>query len=185
MLHCELSCPRRATPSAVANFPTNQSTRQHVSGVRMEDRRQPLELAPAVLRRQTDPASLNFATTADLPAPAGMVGQERAQESIDFALEMTDSRYNLFVNGDPGTGRRIAVANAVEAIAKSRPAAKDWCYVYHFDQPEEPHAVALPPGMGRAFAHDVAAFVQTARRELRQAFSSDAYAAKRKELLSD
>ena len=151
----------------------------------MEDGRQTLELAPAALRRQTDPASLGFATTADLPAPEGMVGQERAQESIDFALEMTDSRYNLFVNGDPGTGRRVAVATAVEAIAKSRPAAKDWCYVYHFDQPEEPHAVALPPGMGRNFAHDVATFVQAARRELRQAFSSDAYAAKRKELLSD
>ncbi len=151
----------------------------------MEEGRQPLELTPAALRRQTDPASLGFATTAELPAPQGMVGQERAQESIDFALEMNDSRYNLFVNGDPGTGRRIAVATAVEAIAKSRPAAKDWCYVYHFDQPEEPHAVALPPGMGRAFAHDVATFVQTARRELRQAFSSDAYAAKRKELLSD
>jgi predicted ATP-dependent protease len=114
-----------------------------------------------------------------------MVGQERAQESIDFALEMNDSRYNLFVNGDPGTGRRIAVATAVEAIAKSHPAAKDWCYVYRFDQPEEPHAVALPPGMGRTFAHDVASFVQTARRELRQAFSSDTYAAQRKELLSD
>ena len=107
----------------------------------MEDGRQPLELTPA------DPGSLGFATTAELPAPKGMVGQERAQESIDFALEMNDSRYNLFVNGDPGTGRRIAVATAVEALAKSRPAAKDWCYVYRFDQPEEPHAVALPPGM--------------------------------------
>lgn len=151
----------------------------------MEEGRQTLELTPAALRRQTDPASLGFATTAELPAPTGMVGQERAQESIDFALEMNDSRYNLFVNGDPGTGRRIAVATAVEAIAKSRPAAKDWCYVYHFDQPEEPHAVALPPGAGRTFAHDVATFVQAARRELRQAYTSDAYAAKRKELLSD
>ena len=151
----------------------------------MEDRRQPLELAPAALRRQTDPASLNVATTSDLPAPTGMVGQERAQEAIDFALEMLDSRYNLFVNGDPGTGRRIAVKTAVEAIAKSRPAAQDWCYVYNFDQPEEPHAVALPAGKGRAFAHDVSAFVQTGRRELRQAFTSDQYVAQRKALLSD
>jgi predicted ATP-dependent protease len=151
----------------------------------MDDGRQTLELAPAALRRQTDPASLDFDTTSDLPAPEGMVGQERAQEAIDFALEMQDSRYNLFVNGDPGTGRRIAVATAVEAIAKSRPPAQDWCYVYHFDQPEEPHAVALPAGMGRAFAHDVTAFVQASRRELRQAFSSDTYAAQRKGLLSD
>lgn len=151
----------------------------------MEDRHQPLELAPTALRRQTDPASLNFATTADLPAPTGMVGQGRAQDAIDFALEMLDSRYNLFVNGDPGTGRRLAVKTAVEAIAKSRPAAQDWCYVHNFDQQEEPRAVALPAGMGRTFAHDVAAFVQSGRRELRQAFSSDAYAAARRELLSD
>lgn len=151
----------------------------------MDDGRQTLELAPAALRRQTNPASLNFATTSDLPTPQGMVGQERAQEAIDFALEMHDSRYNLFVNGDPGTGRRIAVATAVEAIAKGRPAAQDWCYVYNFDQPEEPHALALPPSLGRTFAHDVASFVQACRRELRQAFSSDAYAARRKDLLSD
>jgi predicted ATP-dependent protease len=151
----------------------------------MDDGRQTLELAPAALRRQTDPASLKIATTSDLPAPEGMVGQERAQEAIDFALEMLDSRYNLFVNGDPGTGRRIAVATAVEAIAKERPAAQDWCYVYNFDQPEEPRAVALPPGMGRAFAHDVANLVQSSRRELRQTFSSDTYAARRKDLLND
>lgn len=151
----------------------------------MEDGRQSLELTPADLRRHTDPATLTFTTTSDLPAPDGMVGQERAQEAIDFALEMRDSRYNLFVNGEPGTGRRIAVETAVEIVAKSRPAGQDWCYVYHFDQPEEPHAVPLPPGMGRAFAHDVATFVQSSRRELRQAFSSESYAANRKQLLSD
>ena len=150
----------------------------------MEDGRQTLELAPAALRKQTDPASLNFDTTSDLPAPEGMVGQERAQEAIDFALEMSDSRYNLFVNGDPGTGRRIAVSTAVEAVAAARPAAQDWCYVYHFEQPEEQRAVALPAGMGRAFAHDVAAFIQASRRELRQAFSNDTYTAQRKDLLS-
>jgi predicted ATP-dependent protease len=151
----------------------------------MDDGRQTLELAPAALRRQTDPVSLNIATTSELPAPEDMVGQERAQEAINFALEMLDSRYNLFVNGDPGTGRRIAVATAVEAIAKERPAAQDWCYVYNFDQPEESRAVALPPGMGRTFAHDVANFVQSSRRELRQAFSSDTYSAQRKDLLND
>ncbi|HEX6541933.1 MAG TPA: AAA family ATPase, partial [Ktedonobacterales bacterium] len=151
----------------------------------MEDGRQTLELSPAALRRQTDPASLNFATTNDLPASENMVGQERAQEAIDFALEMRDSRYNLFVNGEPGTGRRIAVETAVEAIAKTRPAAQDWCYVYDFDQPEEPRAVALPPGKGRGFAHDVTTFVQASRRELRQVFASDTYATRRKDLLSD
>ncbi|HEX6817146.1 MAG TPA: Lon-like protease helical domain-containing protein, partial [Ktedonobacterales bacterium] len=151
----------------------------------MEDGRQTLEVAPANLRRLTDPASLHFETTSELAAPVGMVGQERAQEAIDFALEMTDSRYNLFVNGEPGTGRRSAVATAVEIVAKTRPAAQDWCYVYHFDQPEEPHAIALPAGMGRTFAHDVTTFVQASRRELRQAFTSDGYAAQRKDLLKD
>ena len=57
----------------------------------------PLELQPQDLRRRTDPASLGFQTTRDLPAPEGMVGQDRALEAIDFALEIQESRYNLFV----------------------------------------------------------------------------------------
>ena len=145
----------------------------------------PLELQPQSLRRRTDPASLGFQTTRDLPAPEGMVGQDRALEAIDFALEIQESRYNLFVAGPPGSGRLTAVMTAVERIARERPAPQDWCYVYSFEQPEEPRAIPLPPGKGREFARDVDAFIDNARREMRRAFSSDSTRQKRDTLLND
>ena len=145
----------------------------------------PLELQPQDLRRRTDPASLGFQTTRDLPAPEGMVGQDRALEAIDFALEIQESRYNLFVAGPPGSGRLTAVMTAVERIARERPAPQDWCYVYSFEHPEEPRAVPLPPGKGREFARDIDSFVTSARREMRRAFSSDSTRQKRDTLLKD
>lgn len=145
----------------------------------------PLELQPQDLRRRTDRASLGFETTRDLLAPDGMVGQDRALEAIDFALEIQDSRYNLFVAGPPGSGRFTAVMTAVERVARARPAPQDWCYVYSFDQPEQPRAVALPPGTGREFARDVDAFVASARREMGRAYAADATRQKRDALLRD
>jgi len=116
----------------------------------------PLELQPQSLRRRTDPTSLGFQTTRDLPAPEGMVGQDRALEAIDFALEIQESRYNLFVAGPPGSGRLTAVTTAVERIARERPAPQDWCYVYSFEQPEEPRSEQRPGLPGPPAPADVA-----------------------------
>jgi predicted ATP-dependent protease len=151
----------------------------------MKQARHPLELQPEQLRRATDPATLGFETTRDLPAPPHMVGQSRAEEAITFSLEMRDSRYNLYVAGPPGTGRQTAVMVAVERVAKERPAPQDWCYVCNFAQLDEPRAVALPAGRARAFAHEVEALVLGARRELRRAFGADAYTRRRTDLLKD
>lgn len=153
--------------------------------VEVDAERHALELAPAHVRRVCDPETLTFATTADLPQPQRMVGQERGQEAIAFALEMTEPRYNLFVAGAPGTGRNSAVTAEVERVARVRPAAQDWCYVHNFDAPDEPRAIALPNGRARVFAQDTDAFVLACRRELRRAFAADAYAKRRAELLRD
>jgi predicted ATP-dependent protease len=151
----------------------------------MEGSMNQLELRAQELRRGTDPAALGFDTTRDLPAPTRMVGQDRAQEAIEFALGIQDSRYNLFVVGPPGSGRLTAVMTAVERLARERPTPQDWCYVYHFERPEEPRAVALPPAKGREFARDVDAFVASARREMRRALAAEGAAKKRTDLVKD
>lgn len=151
----------------------------------MDDLRPETELAPEALRRRADLASLGFETTRDLPAPTQMVGQRRAQEAIALALEIADPRYNLYVAGDPGVGRMAVVRHAVQEVAAGRAAKHDWVYVHSFDQPEEPQALALACGKGRAFAHDIEQFVLGSRRELRRAFAADVYDQRRKALLGD
>jgi len=150
-----------------------------------EARSETTELAPDSLRRRANPATLGFATTDELSASAQLVGQDRAQEAITLALEINDPRYNLYVAGDAGVGRLAAVMRSVNEVAATRVVKNDWVYVHHFEQPEEPTALALPSGKGRAFTHDIEAFVLNCRRELRRAFSADVYDQRRTQLLSD
>ena len=151
----------------------------------MEETRPSLELSPDALRRRTDPTRLPFQTTASLPPPTAFIGQERAHEAIDLALNLPNGRYNLYVSGEPGTGRTNATLALVHAVANQRRAEHDWVYVYNFEQPEEPLALELPAGRGRTFAHDVELYIAACRRELRRAFSSDVYTQRRSEVLGE
>jgi predicted ATP-dependent protease len=132
-----------------------------------------------------DPKQLGFETTDDLPEPKEIPGQQRAYESIRFALAMTDSSYHLFVSGEPGSGRLTAALAAVKAAAATGTAASDWCYVHHFDRPGEPLAIHLPAGGGPTFAHDVDGYVAGCRRELRRVFRSDGHRAQRGIVLTE
>jgi lon-related putative ATP-dependent protease len=151
----------------------------------MDERRQQWELRPEQVCQRTDAELLGFATTADLPAPARLIGQARAEEAIDFALEIPDENYNLYVSGQPGSGRSTSVLKAVRSVAGTGQSGSDWCYVYHFDRPSEPWAIELPAGGGHTFAHAVAAFVEDCRRELRRTFGSEQYRQRRVETLKD
>lgn len=151
----------------------------------MDETRSSFELAPDALRRRTDPTRLPFQTTASLPPPAAIIGQRRAHEAMDLALAIPDGSYNLYVSGLPGVGRTDAALALVRAAASQRHPTSDWVYVYNFEQPEEPLALELPAGRGRAFAHDVQAYITACRRELRRAFSSEVYEQRRDELLAE
>jgi predicted ATP-dependent protease len=117
--------------------------------------------------------------------PEAIIGQERAREAMDLALEIPDGRYNLYVAGRPGTGRTHATLTVVRAAASKRRPQHDWAYVYNFETPEEPLALELPAGRGRSFAHDVQLYITGCRRELRRAFTSEVYEQRRGELLAE
>ncbi|HEX8994966.1 MAG TPA: ATP-binding protein [Ktedonobacterales bacterium] len=151
----------------------------------MDETRPSLELTSESLRRVTDATRLPFQTTASLPSPAMMIGQDRAREAMELALQIPDGRYNLYVSGRPGTGRTDATLSLVRDVATQRHAQSDWVYVYNFELPEEPLALELPAGRGRVFAHDVEAYITACRRELRRAFSSDVYDERRTEMLAE
>ena len=64
-----------------------------------------LRLLPKSLTWKCDPSQFEFETTKDLPALEGTIGQDRALTAIDFGLGIEESGFNLFVLGQPGTGR--------------------------------------------------------------------------------
>ena len=81
---------------------------------------QALRLAPEQLTR-TFEDEFTFTSTAQLEPLAGVLGQERAVEALKFGVSMPRHGYNVFVMGEPGTGRFSYVKRYLAEQAKQRP----------------------------------------------------------------
>lgn len=134
------------------------------------------------LFRPCDPASLGFATTAEIEPIEGIVGQDRAVEAVDFAIRLTHQGYNLFALGPEGVGRSALVRGALERHAASQPVPDDWAYVHNFSEPQKPRALRLPAGRGVRLRSAMERLVAELRSALPAAFESDAYRARREAL---
>lgn len=130
--------------------------------------------APSLLRR-CDPALLDFETTAELTDSADVVGQSRALDAVSFGIDIKQPGFNLFVLGEPGSGRHAAVRRLLEAKAAGEPAPSDWCYVNNFSDPNKPRLLRLPPGRGGQFRHDMQQFVAELAKAIGSAFESEEY----------
>ena len=132
------------------------------------------------LRRECDVNFMQCESTKNLVPLSEIIGQERAVRALNFGLGIKDHGFNMYVAGYPGTGRKTAVKNFVEAQAKVQPVPPDWCYVNNFANPYEPKAIKLPAGKGKEFRDDTKNFIENVvRNALPKAFESEDYAARR------
>lgn len=117
-------------------------------------------LPPEQLRRGCDPASLGFASTADLDPLPGGLGQERAEEALHFGLTMAHPGYHVFVMGEPGSSRHTTVFRLVKALAAQGRTPPDLCYLHNFDDPRQPRLLRLPAGRGARLKADLQQLVR-------------------------
>jgi predicted ATP-dependent protease len=136
-------------------------------------RSSPTALTADQLRRTVDPATLGFATTADVAPLATTIGQPRALEAIAFGVAIRAEGMNLFVAGAPGSGRESTVLEVVHAAAAERVVPPDWIYVHSFTDPDRPIAISLPPGRGRAFAGAMSELIESFSRGVLAALSGE------------
>lgn len=128
------------------------------------------------LRFEYDAGKFSFETTADLEElPNEMIGQQRAEQAMEFGLSVEQQGYNLFVVGPSGTGRMTYTQDSVSKLAKSRPEPDDFCYVYNFENPDRPLVISLPAGSGQQFQRKIQILLIDIERELGSAFSSELF----------
>jgi lon-related putative ATP-dependent protease len=132
-------------------------------------------LKPEDLYTPTDPASFKFETTAELAPLEEIVGQDRAVESVKFAVGMSGDGYNLFALGPEGTGKKSLVESILAEKAAKQPVPSDWCYVNNFDDPHLPQALELPPGKGRPLQADMQGLIIDLRTAIPAAFETEDY----------
>ncbi|MDR0649308.1 MAG: AAA family ATPase [Synergistaceae bacterium] len=127
------------------------------------------------LRRRTVAASLGFETTDELKCLKQLIGQAKAVSAVSFALELDRKGYNLFVVGNPGSGRTTFTMEAVKEKARGMAPPDDWVYVYNFDEPGEPLAINLPAGCGKTLASAMSDLVEDLKVNLGKAFDNSEY----------
>ena len=142
-------------------------------------------LSAAQLYRHSNPDDFQFETTDDLDDLDDAIGQPRAHEALRFGVGIDQPGYNMFAMGPEGMGKRSLVEKRFELEAANQPVPSDWCYVYNFEQPHQPHAIDTPAGLGVKFKQDMERFVNELRTALSAAFESDEYRARRQVIEQD
>jgi lon-related putative ATP-dependent protease len=112
----------------------------------------------------------------------GIIGQERAEEAVRFAIGIRRYGYNLYALGTSGMGKHGFVRAFLEKQAASEPRPSDWCYVHDFDDPRRPRALRLPPGRAPQLREEMRRLVEELHADLPAAFDSDDYRGRRKRL---
>ncbi|MGQ4808619.1 hypothetical protein NKDENANG_02006 [Candidatus Entotheonellaceae bacterium PAL068K] len=140
------------------------------------------ELSAEQVRKAVDLSTLTFTTTADLEPQTPIVGQERARQALQMGLEMPQPGYNIFVCGLEGAGSRIQIARLLQERAASLLTPGDWVYVQNFQQPDQPHALALEAGQGRRLQQDMTRLVAHLRETLPKAFQQEVFEKEQREL---
>ena len=138
------------------------------------------ELKSTDLTFKLNASQFNFKTTDDISGYNGIIGQKRALETVETALEMPQKGFNLYVCGQVGMGKMPYVLSIVNRLAKTKPVPNDLCYIHNFENPNEPIAIFLKAGLGRAFKEDMNRFISTIRKDLHKIFASENYEKEKK-----
>lgn len=127
------------------------------------------------LYRRCDPLSLDIKAIDEPALSPGLLGQERAIEAVQFAINMRKKGFNLFALGPSGTGKHTLVRELLEARAKTAPTPSDWCYVNNFTDPHRPKRLQLPPGRAQSLRQTMEKLVEELQISLPAAFERDEY----------
>ncbi len=119
-----------------------------------------------------------FESSAELPDLDESPGQSRAVEALRFGLNMPRDGFNLFVLGEPGSGRHALVRNLVDEVRRKDVSLSDYCYVNNFAVATAPRLLRLPAGRGARLRDDMRRFVAELGPAIATAFESEAYRAR-------
>ena len=131
------------------------------------------ELNYKQLKMTCNPEVFKFETTEELESIQTGIGQDRGIKALEFGIQVDVKGYNLYIEGPSGVGKTMYTKNYLDKIASKKKTPSDWCYIYNFDNPNEPIAVSLPAGQGKQFKEDMAGFIKEIRKDIQKTFNAD------------
>lgn len=143
------------------------------------------ELSPEKLSYFCDPSQFKFESTATLKPLDEIIGQDRAVEAIDFGVDLKSYGYNIFAVGPVGAGRTTTIKEAVEKRAKRMPVPDDWCYVFNFQNPDQPNSLRLPAGKGRRLLKAMEQLISQLKKDIPDVVNAEDYKKQRQQIIQN
>lgn len=131
------------------------------------------ELSYKSLKKYCNPEKLPFETTEELEPINTGIGQERGIKALEFGLNVDVKGYNLYLEGPSGVGKTMYTKKFLDTISKKKKTPLDWCYIYNFNNPNEPIAVSLPAGQGKEFKETMDQFIKDIKNDINSTFSNE------------
>ena len=131
------------------------------------------ELNYKKLKMICDPKIFKFETTENLKPITAGIGQDRGIKALEFGINVEAKGYNIYIEGPSGVGKTMYTKNYLNKIAPKKKVPHDWCYIYNFDNPNEPIAVSLPAGQGKEFKESMDGFIKEIKKDIKSTFNND------------
>ena len=131
------------------------------------------ELSYKDLKMICNPDMFHFDTTQELEPINDGIGQERGIKAFEFGVNVDVKGNNIYIEGPSGVGKTMYAKNYLDSIAKKKKVPNDWCYIYNFQNPNEPIAVSLPAGQGKEFKESMDGFIHEVKKDIKKTFNAD------------
>lgn len=131
------------------------------------------ELSYQDLKFTCNPDVFTFTDTSELEAINTGIGQDRGIKALEFGVNVEIKGYNIYIEGPSGVGKTMYAKNYLDKISKKMKTPSDWCYIYNFDNPNEPIAVSFPAGQGKEFKETMDTFIKEIRTDIKKTFNNE------------
>lgn len=143
------------------------------------------ELSYKDLKFTCDETVFSFEDTSELTPIVTGIGQERGIKALEFGVNVDIKGYNLYLEGPSGVGKTMYAKNYLDKISKKKKTPSDWCYIYNFDNPNEPIAVSFPAGQGKEFKETMDTFIKEIKSDIKSTFNNDEFEKEKKLIKQD
>ena len=131
------------------------------------------ELSYKSLKMVCNKEMFHFETTEELEPINDGIGQERGIKALEFGVSVDVKGNNIYLEGPSGVGKTMYAKNYLDKIAIKKKVPNDWCYIYNFQNPNEPIAVSLPAGQGKEFKENMDGFIKEVKKDIKKTFNAD------------
>lgn len=133
------------------------------------------ELSVADLKLTIELSSFVDKSETESGNKVNFLGQERPQVALEFGVAMQAPGYNIFVMGEPGSGRMTMVTRYLQEQARQQGTPSTYAYVDNFERRREPVVIRMLPGQGQQLYKSIAKLIDDLLATFPAAFESPSY----------